>query len=239
MTGWQGRECSPAPSAHPHADLKRISKGSEVLRLRTLGGTQVADESGEPLGGAASQRRLQALLAVLAVAGDAGLSRDKLTLLLWPEAEEERARHSLTQALYAARRALGTDDLFVLAGDVRLNRDRLGSDVQEFEAALADDELERAVGLYQGPFLDGFFLPGSAEFEQWASSHRQRLEDRVAGALERLARTAEESGELRAALDWRRRLAAIRPLDASVAVSLMSVLAQTGDRAGALQHARL
>ncbi|MGZ8376667.1 MAG: BTAD domain-containing putative transcriptional regulator [Gemmatirosa sp.] len=173
------------------------------------------------------------------MAGDAGLSRDKLTLLLWPEAEEERARHSLTQALYAARRALGTDDLFVLAGDVRLNRDRLGSDVQEFEAALADDELERAVGLYQGPFLDGFFLPGSAEFEQWASSHRQRLEDRVAGALERLARTAEESGELRAALDWRRRLAAIRPLDASVAVSLMSVLAQTGDRAGALQHARL
>jgi DNA-binding SARP family transcriptional activator/tetratricopeptide (TPR) repeat protein len=210
-----------------------------VLRLRTLGGTHVADETGEPLGGAASQRRLQALLAVLAVAGETGLSRDKLTLLLWPEAEEERARHSLTQALYSARRALGVDDLFVLAGDVRLNRDRIGSDVQEFEAALAEDDLERAVGLYQGPFLDGFFLPGSTEFEQWASGHRQRLEDRAVGALERLARTAEEAGELRAALDWRRRLAAIRPLDASVAVSLMSVLAQTGDRAGALQHARL
>jgi serine/threonine-protein kinase len=210
-----------------------------VLRLRTLGGTHVADASGEPLGGAASQRRLQALLAVLAVAGDAGLSRDKLTLLLWPESGEDRARHSLTQALYSARRALGVDDLFVLAGDVRINRERLGSDVQEFEAALAEDDLERAVALYQGPFLDGFFLPGSSEFEQWASTQRQRLEDRVVGALERLARTAEEAGELRAAMEWRRRLAAIRPLDASVAVSLMSVLAQMGDRAGALQHARL
>jgi len=57
-----------------------------VLRLRTLGGTFVADATGEPLGGAASQRRLQALLAVLAVAGESGLSRDKLVTLLWPEA---------------------------------------------------------------------------------------------------------------------------------------------------------
>ncbi|WP_284349748.1 BTAD domain-containing putative transcriptional regulator [Roseisolibacter agri] len=176
---------------------------------------------------------------MLAVAGDSGLSRDKLVTLLWPEAEEERARHSLTQALYAARRALGADDLFVTSGDIRLNRERLTSDVGELEAALANDELERAAALYQGPFLDGFFLPGSVEFEQWATAQRQRLEDRAAGALDRLARAAEDAGDVREALDWRRRLAAIRPLDASVAVSLMTVLAQTGDRAGALQHARL
>ncbi len=199
----------------------------------------VTDPAGEPLGGAASQRRLLALLAVLAVAGDAGLSRDKLVVLLWPDAEEERARHSLTQALYAARRALGADDLFVTAGDVRLNRERLSTDVQEIETALDGGELERAAQLYQGPFLDGFFLPGSTEFEQWSSAQRQRFEDRAVAALDRLARTAEDAGELREALDWRRRLAAIRPLDASVAVSLMHVLAQSGDRAGALQHARL
>jgi DNA-binding SARP family transcriptional activator/TolB-like protein len=210
-----------------------------VLRIRTLGGLFAADEAGEPIGGAASQRRLLALLAVLAVAGDAGLSRDKLIAILWPDSEEERARHSLTQGLYAARRALGADDLFVAGGDVRLNRERVASDVQEFEAALEADDLVRALAVYQGPFLDGFYLPGSTEFEQWSSAHRQRLEDRAVGALERLARGAEEAGELREALDWRRRLAAVRPLDASVAVSLMQVLAQSGDRAGALQHARL
>ena len=80
-----------------------MSNGVQVLTLRTLGGVYVADEQGQPLTGAASQRRLLALLVVLAIAGERGLSRDKLIALLWPEAGEERARHSLTQALYAAR----------------------------------------------------------------------------------------------------------------------------------------
>ena len=46
------------------------------------------------------------LLSLLAVAGDGGLSRDKIIGLLWSETDAERARHSLTQTLYAARRAL-------------------------------------------------------------------------------------------------------------------------------------
>src|SRR3712207_2360641 len=105
-------------AVRPQTNLKR----AEVLKFRTLGGVFIADPMGEPLSGAATQRRLLALLATLAVAGEAGLSRDKLVALLWPDADEERARHSLTQALYAARRATGVDDLFLTGGDVRLNR---------------------------------------------------------------------------------------------------------------------
>ena len=37
-----------------------------------------------------------------------------------------------------------------------------------FEDAIAAGELERAIGLYTGPFLDGFHLPGASGFEQWA-----------------------------------------------------------------------
>lgn len=210
-----------------------------MLWLRTFGGIRVADEQGEPLGGAASQRRLLALLTALAVAGDRGLHREKLFTLLWPDSEEERARHSLTQALYAARRALGVDDLFLLAGDVRLNPERIRSDVQELDEALNTDDLERAAELYRGPFADGFFLPGSAEFEQWVSLERARFEDRIAGVLDRLARRAEAAGQAREAVEWRRRLAALRPLDASAAVALMTTLAQSGDRAAALRHAQL
>ena len=64
-------------------------------------------------GAAASQRRTLALLSVLAVAGPLGMSRDKLVALFWPEADSERGRHALTQALYSARRVLHCDDLFV------------------------------------------------------------------------------------------------------------------------------
>ncbi len=210
-----------------------------MLRLQTLGSVFVVGETGEPLGGAAAQRRTLALLAALAVAGDGGLSRDKILGLLWPEAEPERARHSLTQALYAARRALDADDLFMVNAVVRLNRRRISCDVTELEAALDSGDLESAAALYGGPFLDGFFLSGSPEFEHWASLQRARLEARVTEALERLAEQAEAEGDQRRAIHWRRRIATIRPLDSGNAVKLMTALAESGDRAGALRHAQV
>ena len=210
-----------------------------MLRLQTLGSVFVAADSGQPLGGAASQRRTLALLAALAIAGEGGLSRDKIVGLLWPETDSERARHSLTQALYAARRALEADDLFTVNADVRLNRQRLVCDVNELEAALDSGDLERAVALYTGPFLDGFFLSGAPEFEKWSSLQRWRLEARVAEALERLAEAAEKNGDSRRAAEWRKRISAIRPLDSGNMVKLMTALVESGDRAGALQHVRV
>jgi DNA-binding SARP family transcriptional activator len=190
--------------------------------------------------GAATQRRTLALLALLAVAGDAGLSRDKLIGLLWPESDPERARHSLTQALYVARRALNDDALFVAsASHVRLDSARLDSDVRAFEAALDAGRLEDAIALYEGPFVDGFFLSGSHEFEQWSSAQRDRLQARATAAIEELATRAEESGDAALAVRWRRRLAALLPLDSSSTVKLMTALAAAGDRAGAIQQARL
>jgi DNA-binding SARP family transcriptional activator/TolB-like protein len=209
-----------------------------VLRLQTLGSVFIAAD-GQPLGGAASQRRTLALLAALAIAGEGGLSRDKIVGLLWPETDPERARHSLTQALYAARRALEADDLFTVNADVRLNRQRLVCDVNELETALDAGDLERAVALYTGPFLDGFFLSGSPEFEQWSSLQRGRLEARVIEALERLAANAETEGDYRRAAEWRKRISTIRPLDSGNTVKLMAALVESGDRAGALQHARV
>jgi DNA-binding SARP family transcriptional activator/TolB-like protein len=210
-----------------------------VLKLRTLGAVYLALEDGQPLGGAASQKRALALLALLAVAGDSGLSRDKIVALLWPESDEERARHSLTQLLYAARRAVGIDDLFAINGDVRLNAQQITSDVQEMETALDAEALETAAMVYQGPFLDGFYVAGSAAFEQWAEAERLRLAGRAAAAVERLGDAAESGGDARSAVEWRRRLVALRPFDSRATVKLMTSLAAVGDRAGALQHASI
>jgi DNA-binding SARP family transcriptional activator/tetratricopeptide (TPR) repeat protein len=196
----------------------------------------VADSSGVPLSGAAGQRRVLAFLSLLAAAGHGGLSREKLAALLWPEADTERARHSVTQVLYASRRALRIDDLFEVGSDIRLNEARLVSDVQELEAALEAGELERAVSLYHGPFLDGFFVSGSAEFEQWSSTQRGRFEDRVVNALGQLASRAAQGEDLGGEIEWRKKLAGLRPLDSAAAAGLMMALARAGDRAGAIRH---
>ncbi|MDQ3949841.1 MAG: hypothetical protein M3282_05805, partial [Gemmatimonadota bacterium] len=199
----------------------------------------MADGAGEPLTGAGAQRRLLALLALLATAGSGGFSRDRILGILWAESEPERARGALAQALYHARRALGCEDLFVGRDDLRLNRERIGADIWTLEEAIGADALERAAELYKGPFLDGFFLSGAPEFERWAAEQRSGYEAQVAAVFDRLAANAESRGEHRAAVEWRRRRAAIDPLDTNAAVQLITALAAVGDRAAALQHARV
>ena len=211
-----------------------------MARLHTFGEVHVAGDDGQPLSGAATQRRTLALLSLLAASGDAGLSRDKIIGFLWPESDPERARHSLTQALYTARRALDDDDLFVVsAAAVRLDATRLASDVREFESALASGDLELAVSIYAGPFLDGFFIAGASEFEQWSSARRAVYQQGLVQALEQLAARSESQRDSRAALAWRRRLAAIVPLDAGNTAKLIAAMASVGDRAGGIQQARI
>jgi serine/threonine-protein kinase len=100
-------------------------------------------------------------------------------------------------------------------------------------------ELERAVALYQGPFLDGFFVRDAADFERWADDQRRRLHQKCGAALERLARAADERSDHDAALSWWRRLTALEPTSAQAVSGLMRVLAATGDRVGAQRQYRM
>ena len=211
-----------------------------MLWLRTLGGTHVANrDDGSPLGGAAGQRRLLALLSLLAVAGDTGLSRDRILALLWPDGDPEKSRHALTQTLYHARKTLRCDDLFIADAGIRLNPARMSSDVRELEVALRCGEVECAAELYAGPFLDGFVLPGAGEFERWVSEQRRHLATRMAKAFERLAAEAETRGYLEDAAAWRKRGFALDPLSSVSAFNLIRTLAASGDRTSALHHAHV
>ena len=84
-----------------------------MLRIKCLGQLTVLREDGQPLAGAASQPRRLAILALLARAGDRGITREKVIGYLWPDSDEERARRLLSQAVYMLRRDLGSDDAIV------------------------------------------------------------------------------------------------------------------------------
>jgi DNA-binding SARP family transcriptional activator/TolB-like protein len=204
--------------------------------LRTFGGL-VLEDGGRPIAGAAAQRGRLAILAALGLAGDRGLSRDRLHALFWPDADVERARGALNQALYSLRRDAGEQDLTLGTTELRLNPAAVQADVRDFEQALAAGELERAVDLYRGAFLDGIHLHAAEEFERWLERERQRLAEAYQSALERLARADEARGDHSAAVRHWRRLAAADPLSATAAASLMSALAAAGDSAAALRHA--
>ena len=190
-----------------------------------------------PLTGAAVQRRRLALLALLA-SNDGGLSRDRLVGLLWPDNDEARARHALSQLVHALRRTLGEDCIDAGGATLRLNAELVASDVDEFIAAIQRGDNERAVTLYGGPFLDGFYLDGCPDFERWVDERRAEFAGQAEGALQGLATEATRRGAHDEAVRWYRRLAALRPLDSRVALMLMQAMVAAGDRPGAIQHGR-
>src|SRR5919108_1492041 len=153
-----------------------------MLRLRTLGGLTIEDETG-PLAGAIARKRSLALRALVGLANEQGLSRDRVLAYLWPGSDTERARNNLKQTLFQLRQDLH-EDVFVRApGVLRLEPTAISVDACEFQAALERNNPTTAVTLYRGPFLDGFYIAGLSDFERWIESERARLAQRYAGAL--------------------------------------------------------
>jgi DNA-binding SARP family transcriptional activator len=205
-----------------------------MLRLETLGGLALTDRQDERR----QPRRRLALLARLAPSGAKGVSRDDLLALLWPERDFESARHSLDQLLYETRRALGASPA-VGGATLRLDPAVISCDFAEWEAALRRVDFEAAVALYRGPFLQGFFLNGSATFEQWADTVRSQLTAAYRRTLESLATSTAAHGKLHDSIAWWRQLAAEDRIGSRVALGLMHALAESGDRAGALEFFRV
>ena len=208
-----------------------------MLQLTVFGGLTLGLEDGL-VSGAMTQRRRLALLALLAVARQRGLSRDKIMAFLWAESDTARARHALNQLLHIQRKLLAGRELFLGGKTLRLSPTAIRTDVGEFEDALDRGDLEAAAAVYGGPFLDGFFLKDAPEFERWAEAQRHRLARRLCGALVDLANAAAARGEQAPSAEWWRRAAEVDPLDSQIALDLIQALAAAGNRGGALHHAR-
>jgi len=156
------------------------------LEIRTLGGLAVQC-AGEPVI-KFETRKVGALLVYLACARRA-YPREALAELLWEERSQDRALSNLRTALTNLRRQVGTA---VITDDpVAMNPDRdFWLDATDFETRLAAGErtvedLEAALALYQGDFLEGFYVDSQA-FEDWALLERERLRLRAMEALDAL-----------------------------------------------------
>lgn len=208
-----------------------------MVQLSVLGAVALRRD-GEIVAGRPAQRHHVAILAYLAASSGGHASREKLIGLLWPEHDSSKARHRLSVALHVLRQGLGVECLETSGDTVTLNRSAVCADVCAFVEALDEGRLQEAVRHYGGPFLDGFYLPDALEFEPWMEGERQRLEGLYRSALERLAEEAEQRGDLRAAAEWWRRLAAQDRYSSSVTMRLMRALAAIGDVAAAVRQAR-
>jgi DNA-binding SARP family transcriptional activator len=203
-----------------------------VQLLKTFGGLDLVGADGSPSLPESAQRRL-VLLALAAEAGERGLPRDRAIAFLWPEADEEHARRSLNQLRYTLRREVGTDPLIGTL-TLRLDPEVASSDIEQFRAAIAAGDVQRAAALHVAPFLDGVPLGGSAELDEWADGCRAEARRMLARLLEQKARAAQSAGDSQGAERLWRQLIQLEPLSATHAIGLMESLAARGDASGAL-----
>jgi DNA-binding SARP family transcriptional activator/TolB-like protein len=223
--------------------LQIALSGRKTLRLRVFGGLWIENPDADSDAG--RRPRPLALLAILALAGPNGASRDRVLGVLWPESEEERARQSLSQLIYSLKRELGVDVAASGGGAgggggarLRLDSNQISSDVGDFRAAIAAKNWQAAAVLYGGAFLDGFYLADAPEFERWTESERASLATEGIRALEIAARDSAEKGRREEAAEHWHRLTRIDPASSRIAASYIEALAALGDRSAALAHAK-
>ena len=199
------------------------------LRLITLGRLALVSASGDEES-LTKRRRQLAVLAVLALTAGP-VSREQLVEMFWGDEDEDRARHSLSNALSSLRSFLGPAAIATRRTEVGLSQEtRLGVDALEFSAACQAANHERAVELYTGPFLDGVVVPNSSRFDSWVTRERARLERQFLQACE------SHCNALSGAKRWDECAAlAARWLDAlppsrAAATTMLSALAASGTK---------
>jgi DNA-binding SARP family transcriptional activator/TolB-like protein len=207
-----------------------------VLRLTTLGATDLRNRLGKPVREVLVQPKRLALLIYLAVEGRRGpISRDRLLAMFWPESDTEHARNTLSQALHHLRRALG---LGVLESQgvhaIGVDAEKLWCDAVVFTESLERGEAELALDLYRGDFCPTLFVSGAPEVEEWLDEERRRLRGKALAAARTLAERLAAKGDADGAARAARRALAMRPDDEADVRALLAVLERAGDGAGAL-----
>jgi DNA-binding SARP family transcriptional activator len=173
-----------------------------------------------------------------------GRTKEQVGLAFWPDASPAQLRNNFHVTLHRLRRALGGAGWVVLDGErYRVDPARLQTfDGLEFARAVASArraiqrqeegavaQLEHALELYRGDFLDG--EPAG----DWHVEHRDHLQRLYVDALMELAaRFVRDQRPARAAEAFRRVLARDE-LHEEALVGLMRCLAESGERSQALR----
>ncbi|CAA9368252.1 MAG: hypothetical protein AVDCRST_MAG93-8168, partial [uncultured Chloroflexia bacterium] len=141
--------------------------------------------------------RVKPLLLLTYVALEGTRDRRHLAELFWPDAADPL--NSLAAALKQLRR--------YAPGAVESNSARVssavGCDATTFLRAVEAGDQERALKLYQGPFLSSIYLPGwSAELEEWVYGTREFLAGRARNALVRSGEQVAANGRFEEAAKY-------------------------------------
>jgi DNA-binding SARP family transcriptional activator/predicted ATPase len=221
--------------------LRLIKEGEPTttrLELRLLGQPQVHLDGVAVTGFRTA--KVEALLYYLAVTGRAH-GRESLVTLLWGDMPEAAAKRNLTQVLSLLRKQfalfleitpqqIGLKPEATYWVDVHLFQQTL----ETINPAQEPERLRQVIELYQGDFLQGFYVKEALDFEAWVLTQRERLRELMIRALDSLVNHYLGQANYSAGLDIAARLLALEPWRETAHRQMMLLLARGGRREAAL-----
>jgi WD40 repeat protein/DNA-binding SARP family transcriptional activator len=192
--------------------------------------------------------KVRGLLAYLAVESQRLHRRDSLAALLWPDWTDKEARTNLRYALSNLRSTIGDREaepayLNITREAIQFNTESNQKiDVGDFSQVLSVngsgnptvEQLEKAVDLYQGEFLEGFSISDSPPFQDWMLLKREQLHRQLVDALRLLSATYQGQEEFERALLYARRQVELEPWQEDGHRQVMLLLAESGQIGAAL-----
>lgn len=231
-------------------EVGRRHEALPPLRIATLGGLGL-EWRAAPLAGPWVHQRPGQVLRHLICARGQRVPVEELVDALWP-GPGRAGLISLRKTVHCLRERLEPDrpgqapSRFIVAspGAYELDMEHVVVDADEFEtraraalvakergpAGAAEEQLERAAGLYRGDFL------ADDQYGEWAFAERDRLRALALRVSRELADLHESAGRLPAAVRALERVVALEPLDLAHQRELMALLLRTGQHASAARR---
>jgi predicted ATPase/DNA-binding SARP family transcriptional activator len=205
----------------------------------TLDGRSITDDF--------DTNQTRALLIYLVIEASRPHPREYLAGILWPDQPDQRALHNLRQRLAYLRKILGDDTaavpfLLVTRNTVQWNSESdYWLDIQVFTQSLSAAyrhyqhrngkgwlkirQLKQALQVYQGQFLDLFYLSGSDLFLEWVTLQREDSNRQAVEGLALLADYYERRGEYALARQAVARVIELAPWEETAQSQMMRLLA--------------
>ncbi|MEI7849165.1 MAG: AAA family ATPase, partial [Chloroflexota bacterium] len=216
------------------------------LSIQVLG-TFRATLDGECVG--LESNKVRALLIYLSMESSQPHSREVLAEMFWPEQPQRTAMNNLRYALADLRHNIdektkGFPFLMITRDTIQFNASSdFWLDALEFQTTAETQnisnlpsipDLDSAVALYRGSFLEGFSVRNSAPFEEWMINKREEFSRRIKKVLYRLAGYYERLGKFPQALNYSNLQMNIAPWDEDVHQQVMRLLTFDGQRNAAM-----
>lgn len=222
-------------------EAKPLQAAVPTFTVRCLGAFEVECD-----GRVIDQWRLQKgreLLALLVARGGGSVGREVIVEALWPDDDPQRTAQLLHSSAHYLRRALrdASGDpagqfVVVSSQQYRLEPGRFRTDLDRFDAHLrraqmregteALDEVERALELYRGEFMEG-------EPFEWTEAYRHDYAARFQTIARAAAAEARASGEIERARSLYQRALERDATDEEAVRGLMRVYVAAGNPSGA------